>query len=297
MRSITKNTLGAILLLLNIQAAAQRNISDTGAVEPYYMEVTYHKTSHLLFPSPIRYVDLGSDYLIAGKAEDAENVLRIKAAVQDFTEETNFSVITEDGRFYNFNVHYSPMPATLNFDIQAMEQQRQTGIPDYGNGVLFDELGSDSPQLTDRLLEAIYNSNKTNIRHIASAGGGILCMLTALYVHDGRFYLQIELRNRSNIPFSVEDISFGIVDKKVLKRSAVQEKPLSPLRVYHPFYEIAGKSAEKAVFLLDRFVPAKDKILQISIYEKKGGRHQILKAGHSVIIHARTVKDLQPGIY
>lgn len=63
------------------------------------MEVTYDKTSHLIFPTAIRYVDLGSEYLIAGKAEDAENVLRVKASVRDFEPETNFSVITNDGRF------------------------------------------------------------------------------------------------------------------------------------------------------------------------------------------------------
>lgn len=43
------------------------------------LEVTFDKTTHLIFPAPIRYVDLGSQNIIAGKAEDAENVLRIKA--------------------------------------------------------------------------------------------------------------------------------------------------------------------------------------------------------------------------
>src|SRR5690606_31435038 len=79
-----------------------------GKIEPYKMGVTYDKTSHLIFPTAIRYVDLGSEYLIAGKAEDAENVLRVKASVRDFEPETNFSVITNDGRFYSFNVCYNP---------------------------------------------------------------------------------------------------------------------------------------------------------------------------------------------
>ena len=58
------------------------------------------KTVHLIFPSAIRYVDLGSQNIIAGKAEDAENVLRVKASVKDFETETNISVICEDGSFY-----------------------------------------------------------------------------------------------------------------------------------------------------------------------------------------------------
>ncbi len=81
------------------------------------MEVTYDKTSHLIFPTAIRYVDLGSEYLIAGKAEDAENVLRVKASVKDFEAETNFSVITNDGCFYSFNVYYSSYPEALSYDL------------------------------------------------------------------------------------------------------------------------------------------------------------------------------------
>ncbi|MDV3630053.1 conjugative transposon protein TraN, partial [Elizabethkingia anophelis] len=61
----------------------------------------------MIFPSKIRYVDLGSEYLIASKAEGLDNVLRIKASVRNFESETNLSVITEDGKFYNFDVFYS----------------------------------------------------------------------------------------------------------------------------------------------------------------------------------------------
>ena len=80
-----------------------RAIPNGRVVLPYGLEVAFEKTVHLIFPAPIRYVDLGSQNIIAGKAEDAENVLRVKAAVQDFETETNMSVITEDGAFYCFS--------------------------------------------------------------------------------------------------------------------------------------------------------------------------------------------------
>ena len=67
------------------------------------LDVTFDKTVHLIFPSAIRYVDLGSQNIIAGKAEDSENVLRVKASVKDFETETNMSVICEDGSFYAFS--------------------------------------------------------------------------------------------------------------------------------------------------------------------------------------------------
>ena len=41
--------------------------------------------------------------VIAGKADGAENVIRVKATVRNFPNETNMSVITEDGSFYTFS--------------------------------------------------------------------------------------------------------------------------------------------------------------------------------------------------
>lgn len=66
-------------------------------IAPRKIEVSYSKTTHILFPAEVKYVDLGSSNIIAGKAAGAENVVRVKAAVRDFADETNFSVITADG--------------------------------------------------------------------------------------------------------------------------------------------------------------------------------------------------------
>ena len=64
-----------------------------------------------------RYVDLGSPDLIAGKADGAENVIRVKATVRNFPNETNMSVITEAGSFYTFNVKYAAEPLLLNVEM------------------------------------------------------------------------------------------------------------------------------------------------------------------------------------
>ena len=81
-----------------------RKLTFDRMVPPYGLEVTYDKTTHIIFPSAVRYVDLGSPNLVAGKADGAENVIRVKAVVKNFRDETNMSVITESGSFYPFNV-------------------------------------------------------------------------------------------------------------------------------------------------------------------------------------------------
>ena len=260
-----------------------------GKIDPYQMEITYDKTSHLIFPSAIRYVDLGSDYLIAGKAEDSGNVLRIKAAVRDFEPETNFSVITDDGRFYNFNVLYNPCPNTLNYDLLKMQKSINR---ENANDVLFNELSGSTPTLTGLLLETIYKKNERIIKHIGSKSFGIEFSLKGIYIHNGQYYVHTELRNCSNVPFRIDFINFKVIDKKVAKRTVIQERSLTPLRMYKPLDTITENTHEQNVFLLDQFTLADDKVFQIEIFEQNGGRHQVIKVKNSDLIRAKLVADM-----
>ena len=293
MKNILK-TFWAIALILGfaVQSFAQDSIRTPlalGKIEPYKMEVTYDKTSHLIFPTAIRYVDLGSEYLIAGKAEDAENVLRVKATVKDFEPETNFSVITNDGRFYSFNVYYSSYPEAMSYDLLTMQKAVDKAN---GNDVLFEELGNNSPSLAGLLLETIYKNDNRIVKHIGAKSFGIQFILKGIYIHNGKYYFHTELRNKTNVPFQIDFINFKVVDKKVAKRTVVQERPMIPLRTYKPLDEIGGKLTEQNVFLLDQFTITDDKVLLIEIFEKNGGRHQTLQVENSDLIKARLINDM-----
>ncbi|MEA1849924.1 conjugative transposon protein TraN [Chryseobacterium sp. MHB01] len=282
----------ALIFGFAVTSYAQDNIKTPlllGRIEPYHLQVTYDKTSHLIFPSAIRYVDLGSEYLIADKAEDAENVLRVKAAVRDFEPETNFSVITNDGRFYSFDVYYSSYPDAISYDLLTMQKAVDQSN---GNDVLFEELGKSSPSLAGLLLETIYKQDKRVIKHIGSTVFGIKCILKGIYIHNGKYYFHTEIQNKTNVPFEIDMMGFKVVDKKVAKRTVVQEHPLKPLRTYKPLEGIAGKSTEHNVFLLDQFTISDDKILLIEIFEKNGGRHQTLQVENADLMKARLINDM-----
>ena len=282
----------ALIIGFAVNTFAQDSIKaplNLGKIEPYQMQVTYDKTTHLIFPTAIRYVDLGSEYLIAGKAEDAENVLRVKASVKDFETETNFAVITNDGRFYSFNVYYSAYPEALSYDLLTMQKAVDK---ENGNDVLFEELGNNSPSLAGLLLETIYKKDQRIVKHIGAKSFGIQFILKGIYIHNGKYYFHTELRNRTNVSFGIDFINFKVVDKKVAKRTVVQERPMIPLRTYKPLNEIGGKAIEQNVFLLDQFTISDDKVLLIEIFEKNGGRHQTLQVENSDLIKARLINDM-----
>src|SRR5690606_15714776 len=203
--------------------------------------------------------------------------------------ETNFSVITEGGRFYNFNVFYSSYPMALNYDLLTMQKASDR---DNGNDVLFEELGSDSPSLANLIMETIYKKNKRVVKHIGAKSYGIRFLLKGLYTHNGKFYFHTELQNRSNVPFGIDFINFKVVDKKTGKRTVVQERLLTPLSTYRPLGSIAGKTTDRNVFLLDQFTMTDDKVLIIEIFEKNGGRQQVFQVENSDLIGARLIEDM-----
>jgi conjugative transposon TraN protein len=282
----------ALLVAFSLSASAQGNQTanlDLGTIPPYNMQVNYDKTSHLIFPSAIRYVDLGSEYLTASKAEDAENVLRVKASVKGFKEETNFSVITDDGLFYSFNVQYSSFPSSLSYELQTMQKALDRAG---GNGILFEELGKTAPSLAGLILKTIYKNNKRIVKHIAFGSFGVQFSLRGIYIHNGRYYFHTQLENSTNVPFNIDYMSFKVVDKKTARRTAAQEIPLVPLRMYKPLAEVPGKTTDQNVFLLDQFTIADDKLLLIEIFEKNGGRHQTLEIENSDLVKATLISEM-----
>lgn len=263
-------------------------------ISPYDIRVTYDKTTHIIFPAAIRYVDLGSENIVAGKAEDAQNVLRVKAAVRGFSEETNFSVITDEGRFYNFNVRFSEYPETLTIDFlrEANTAQENTSVQNTQDVALLKELGNDPPYVAQVMMEAIYAQNKRFIRHIGAESFGIQVLLKGIYTQNGKLNFHIQINNSTNIPFVIDFISFKIVDKKVAKRTVIQERIIHPLREYLKLEQVAGNTTERNIYLLDQITIPDDKLLLIEIFEKNGGRHQTLKIENSDLVRARLIKKL-----
>jgi conjugative transposon TraN protein len=153
-------------------------------------------------------------------------------------------------------------------------------------------LGNSSPSLAALLLETIYKQDKRIVKHIGARSFGIQFTLKGIYIHNGKYYFHTEVKNRTNVPFQIDFINFKVVDKKVAKRTVVQERPMVPLRAYKPLDAISGMTIERNVFLLDQFTISDDKVFLIEIFEKNGGRHQTLQVENSDLINARLISDM-----
>lgn len=95
------------------------------------------------------------------------------------------------------------------------------------------------------------------------------------------------------MPFDVDFISWKIVDKKVVKRTAIQETVILPLRAYNYVTQVRGKSSERTVFAMDKFTIPDDKQLVVELFEKNGGRHQQFVIENSDITRAEVINELK----
>ena len=271
-----------------------RKLTFDRMIPPYGLEVTYGKTTHIIFPSSVRYVDLGSPNLIAGKADGAENVIRVKTTVKDFREETNMSVITESGSFYTFNVKYAEEPLLLNIEMKDfIHDGSEVNRPNNALDIYLKELGCESPKLVHLISKSIHKDNRRHIKHIGSKAFGIQYLLRGLYTHNGLLYFHTQIKNRSNVPYEVDFVTFKIVDKKLMKRTAIQEQVIFPLRAYDYVTSVAGKKDGRTVFVFDKFTIPSDKVLMVEMHEKGGGRHQTFTVESEDIVRAGVINELK----
>lgn len=295
-----KRDLIYLTLLAALFAAAKVMAQNDGATSrqgltPRTIEVGFTKTVHILFPAPVTYIDIGSMAIIAGKADGAENVVRVKAAVRDFAEETNLTVITEDGGFYTFNARYAENPSTSTIEIAAAEspaaQPASASEParaDEGR-VLLREVGRERPATIKRVLSDIYRQNRADVKGIHTRKYGVELEVRGIYVHNDVIYLHVQIANNTNISFEVDYRRFVVADRKAAKRTAQQQRIIEPLRVCNDPSIVRGHQRQRIVFALPKLTLEEDKILLLEIAEKDGARHQCLEISSKELLGAKAL--------
>ena len=282
-----------------VKVTAQMTPETPAEIRPLRIEAGFTKTVHILFPSPVTYIDIGSMDIIAGKADGAENVVRVKAAVRNFAAETNLTVITEDGGFFTFDVYYAENPAvsTLNLTVQepqpeSMKKPAAVGYPQptapaSEGRVLLREVGREKPATVKRMLNDIYRQNRTDVKGIRTKKYGIGVEVLGIYVFNDVIYMHTCISNDTNISFEVDARRFIVADRKLAKRTAQQQTPLEILRVCNDPAVVRGHQRQRTVFALPKLTISDDKVLLLEIIEKNGARHQTVEIPAEELLEAK----------
>ena len=95
------------------------------------------------------------------------------------------------------------------------------------------------------------------------------------------------------MPYNIDFITFKVVDKKIAKRTAIQEQVLQPLRAYNDVIRIGGLQTQRSIFALEQFTLPDDKVLEVTLFEQNGGRHQTFIVENEDLIRAKNIDNLK----
>ena len=194
----------------------------------------------------------------------------------------------------SLHVKYADEPLLLNVEMCDFIHDGETvNRPNNAMEIYLTELAEESPRLVRLIMKSVYEDDKRHIRHIGCKRFGIQFLLKGLYTHNDLLYFHTQVKNSSNVPFDVDFVTFKVVDKKVVKRTAMQEQVIYPLRAHNYVTRVNGKDSECTVFALPKFTIPDDKKLVVEMFEKQGGRHQNFEVVNEDLVRAETINELK----
>ncbi len=263
-----------IITLLAVNVQAQDNI------RTYPLEITFNKTSSLIFPTIIKSVDRGSKDILAQKAKGMGNVLQIKAGRIHFPE-TSLTIITADGILHQFTVNYADEPKVLNMNLDSTTNKSLNNRP-----ILFENEMTES----DFLKHANYIlDGRPQFRLKQTGKYKVVLGLKGIFIRNNTIFFHVMGKNTSNINYTIEFLRFYVRDSKRIKRTASQEVEIKPFFINQELKEIKGKSIKEWVFALDKFTIPEAKHLVIEMFEHNGGRHLFLAVKNRTLVKARAL--------
>lgn len=223
------------------------------------IQVSWDKTTVLIFDSPIQSVDRGNRFLLSEQDPKALNMLKLKAGTRELPE-TNLHVLTEDGDIHAFEVFYSenPVMTTLDFRKHTLGKKAISG---YG----FDR--EDFRKLAEHLGTASSSLIKKQYRY------EVQFWLKGIYYQDGLLFFDLGSRNDSAIPLEVVGPEARVVDTKSKKQGSSRETILSPWMDFSPDKPVLGEGTNVSLLMaFPVFTISNQKRLIFYLKEKNGDR-------------------------
>lgn len=109
--------------------------------------------------------------------------------------------------------------------------------------------------------------------------------LNNIYTVDKFFFIDLSLKNRSNIQFDIDQIRFKVEDKRMTKATNLQSVEIKPIITY--LGDISFKRNYRNIFVFEKFTFPEDKVFTIEISEKQiSGRTIILRISYADVLKA-----------
>jgi conjugative transposon TraN protein len=248
---------------------------------PNILKISDTKTSHLVCPDKVNYVQAGDYSIIQTEVvPELSNLIRVKA-VQPFDKPTSLTVVCAD-HIYSFELQYGN-DAPITYPIETFDSQKAMTfsgkmMPDY---------------LLKDLCDQVLDKHKVQFRKRKSEKNGIKIRLNSIHLKNDALFFELQITNKTNMAYDVESFNFWITDKKKAKATNVQEYQVFPQCQQNKVQRIPGEVTVREVFVIEKMTIPDQRILKIELNEKalgNTGRKLSFSLKNKDILKAKSLK-------
>lgn len=244
----------------------------------------------IVFKTPVQSLRVGMPNVVEAQYND--NIITVQALVEELR--TNLTVKTSDGMYYSFILKGTTEVPRLFYEITPLQAVNAAApilmgnIPDKSEKVDNKKQELTTPKSIDeKVLDKsgyLSNRNVAEYRKVELSINGV-------YINNGKLYFLMQVRNRSNIRYNVNKLSFATASiKKAKKQIDAEEQEFEPLYFYPEFTEIKPKGKVKFVAVFNKFTLNSDKEMEITLTEQDGERVVRLLIDTETISNAENIK-------
>ena len=262
-------------------AKANGSVTEDAIIPATKIEVSSLNTTHLIFPSKVVDISLGSRFVISEKAEQIDNIVKVKStesSAEDFIQ-TSITVVTDNGSVYPMIVDFNQYPEKTN--------------------ITFDENTSNAffqgVNVNDNEMEAMAKwiiDQGMKIVDIGVHDFKMTFQLCSIYTDQDIIAFHLQMINDSKIDYGINFVKAYIQDRKINKKTAMQEDEITPIYVYYSDQDkiVHGKGKYHMVLFYKKFTIPEKRGLYFEMFEQNGGRHAKFSTHQKYIIKAEVIE-------
>lgn len=246
------------------------------------IEVSDIHTTHIIMPTKVADIALGSGEVISEKAEEIDNIVKVKSVVKEESKfkETSITVVTADARIYPMNVRYAKNPKEMSISFSD------------ASNALFRDMNVDDGNMR-KVAEWIISKGRY-INDLGVMENKMTFQLCSVFTDQEIVAIYLQAKNNSKIDYPIDFVKAYIGDKNP-DRVASQDAELYPIYTYYSDNDnvIRGKESMDIVFFFKKFTLLKDRILFFELYEENGGRNLRFAAPDKVLLKAEVMERIR----
>lgn len=237
----------------------------------YSVIVNNNNATDMFFPADILYCRQGNEETI--QVEYYNNIIKVGTTFDEFGETNLFVVDTELNCYEITILGGTSYSYSYNFD----DDRKYTAHID----------------VNDIDMKDFITQLKTKKRNIYSVGvikNKFEMSLANLYVHEQYMFFVFDMKNFSNINYDIDFVKCFQRDIKKVKNAIQQELQMDPVYQRDFYNSVFGKSESRFILAFNKFTIPDDKVFEIEMFEKGGGRHMKLTVLNEYILGAELLK-------